>query len=280
MAGILIKEPSGNKESAYATGGIIQRYGGETPDVVVLGDSHALMWAGVIDEICREMGKTVSFYAADGTPAFFEIPVRRGPANMFFTVEEKQAYDTARIQYLKQWRPKIVIIATRWSGVKGLPATRDLMDYIGQLGSRILLVEQPPELAIGDKNAPEYLSHMGIRPTIDLKRRYVRRLERREYEAGRELIRTMAGTYLRCSYVETADVFLRGADAWVLDGDHVLYIDDDHLSDAGAAKVKDRIAQKISAAAGEWEASAPMTRLHVGASIVGEKRAIPLGDDW
>ena len=68
----------------------------------------------------------------------------------------------------------------------------------------------------------------------------------RKYEAGRDLIQKISSKYPYCTVVPVADVFYKaGAGAWILDGSRVLYIDDDHLSQDGALKLKDRIYEKI-----------------------------------
>jgi len=40
-------------------------------------------------------------------------------------------------------------------------------------------------------------------------------------------------------------VFLKGENVWVIENADVLYIDDDHLSRAGALKMKSRIKNKL-----------------------------------
>ena len=57
--GITAPGPQVMNENAYATGGLIRQYGGERPRVVVLGDSHALMWGAVFDDVFRELDLTL-----------------------------------------------------------------------------------------------------------------------------------------------------------------------------------------------------------------------------
>jgi hypothetical protein len=62
-------------------GGILKQYGKrQTWDILLLGDSHALMWAPVIDEICQECRYTVLYYAAgaaDPLPSISPRSARR-----------------------------------------------------------------------------------------------------------------------------------------------------------------------------------------------------------
>jgi peptidoglycan/LPS O-acetylase OafA/YrhL len=246
MEGIAIAARDRSNANSYATGGIIRTYGQPTPEIVVIGDSHALMWSAVIDTIAKELGVTVSFYAADGTPPFFHIPLQKSTEPfLFFTSEEKYLFDRKRLHFMQEWKPKIVIIVARWSHVRDIGITMDLVRFIGEIGSKILLIEQPPMLFFGDKNTPEYLAFLGMTPK-EGQRQYIRTAQDREYELGRRLIRTLSRKYPYCEYLPMADIFLDDRHgAWVLDGSRVLYINDDHLSQDGASRGKDRIYDRI-----------------------------------
>ena len=54
--GIVCRHGTSGNAVRFATGGIIKRHGGGTPEIVVLGDSHVLMWAGTIDRVAAELG--------------------------------------------------------------------------------------------------------------------------------------------------------------------------------------------------------------------------------
>ncbi len=231
MEGVDVPRRQASQADAYATGGIIKQYGGPTPEVVVLGDSHALMWSGVIDIICKQMNVTVSFYGADATSAFIRLPLTKPLTDdLFWTTEQKCLFDCKRLAFIKEWKPKIVVLGASWSGVGSMAVAEDLVRYIGELGSSIILIEQPPMLFFGDRNALQYVAFMGVAPK-DNERQYIPTARSLEYEAGRNLIRQISGEYPYCTIVPVADLFHQeGAGAWVLDGPRVLYIDDDHLS--------------------------------------------------
>jgi len=242
--GITISKTDSIDEKAYAKGGIIKRYGNDKPEVVVLGDSHALMWARLLDEISKELKVSISFYAADGTPTFFDIPPLRGQKKpLFFSLDEKLVFDEMRMHYLKEWRPKVVIISARWS-VQNFHQAKKVIEFIGDLGSSVLLVEDPPELFFGDKNAPQYLAHMNLVPKKN-GNQFIHGEDNILYDQGRSLIRKLSNAYPYCDFVSTADVFLKGENVWVIENADVLYIDDDHLSRAGALKMKSQIKNKL-----------------------------------
>lgn len=243
MAGISMPMRDLSDSNTYATGGVIKRYGQETPDIVMLGDSHANALAGVVDIISRELGLTVSFYASGGTSPFFNIPVTKGSKTGKFSASEKFTFNKMTLHYLNVWRPKVVIIASKWSD-RNEQETQDLMVFLGKIGTKVVLLEDPPELFFGDKNAPQYLAYMRVLPSNKSKK-FILSSASTDYKHGRELVRRLSNKYKFCDFIPVADLFLKGNRVWVLDGSDVLYMDDDHLSQSGAMKLKNRIEQKI-----------------------------------
>jgi hypothetical protein len=109
----------------------------------------------------------------------------------------------------------------------------------------VILLEQPPVLYFGDKNAPQYLSYLDVVPN-KASRKYVPVLQDGKLEQGRLLIRKIASQYEFCSVVPITDLFLKGDSVWVVNEDRqVLYIDDDHLSSAGAKVAEQRIRRTL-----------------------------------
>ena len=139
MEGIDVPEREKSQASAYATGGVIRKYGGPKPEIVVVGDSHALMWSDVIDNICKELGLTVSFYAANGTSPFVKLPLKASMGNLFFTAEEKYLYDSKRLDFIREWKPKIVIIVAKWANIEDIKGHRGL----GAIYRRYRLQDNP-----------------------------------------------------------------------------------------------------------------------------------------
>src|SRR5215469_9261444 len=82
-------------------------------DVLVLGNSHALMWAATIDQICSESKLTVIFYAADAVPPIPEIPARK-EAQINFSPEQWFRFDSQRTALIESYHPRLVVISTRW----------------------------------------------------------------------------------------------------------------------------------------------------------------------
>lgn len=242
--GLTVAHNDSIDNDAYASGGIKRMYGGEQIDIVVIGDSHALMWAKVIDEIAKELSKSISFYTADGTPTFFKIPPEQEiKGTIFFNAKEKFVYDTARLKYITEWKPKVIIIVCKWSETNKKDTT-DLIQYIGRIGSKVLLIDQPPELFFGDKNAPRYLAYLNFKPKGGINQ-YVRLGNYAKYKDGINLVEEIARENIFCTRVVISDIYIKNNEAWVLESNNVLYIDDDHLSYVGSLKAKNRIASAL-----------------------------------
>lgn len=246
---VIPRKDQGRNKNVNFEGGIQRKYNKGSPEILVLGDSHALMWSEVIDEIAASLGKSITFYAAEGTPTFFNIPVKKSSNTVYFTAEEKYEYDKARLAYIKKWKPPVVIISQSWSHLESEESTVDLIKLLGEIGSKVLLLEQPPELFYGQKDATQFLSYYGLKPNkeetvasdVNNSKQYVNYLNTAAYQQGRKVIRNIVNKCNYCELIQVADLFIKDDQGWVLDGKDVLYIDDDHLSYAGAYKARGRI---------------------------------------
>ncbi len=234
-------------KDVYASGGIIRRYGKADPDIILLGDSHGLMWAKVIDEICEDLKVSVAFNGMIATNPFFSIPLNEQPMHTdSFTSKQKYLFDKAIFEKIHEWKPSLVIIVTRW-GLTPMWQVHDLIKYIGEQGGEVLLIEQPPELYIGNNNTSQYFAFLGMKPD-DGKKQYLRIGNVDKYEQGRKLVREIAKSYPHCHLFElTSDYLSNDGKALVMEGSRILYYDDDHLSHQGATKVKARLKDAIAA---------------------------------
>jgi hypothetical protein len=118
-------------ENAYKSGGIIKQFGSSAdPQVVLLGDSHAGMWAGTIEDICKELKLTVSFYSSAGVSPFINLPLVKGPSRSeHFTEEQMYEFDESRLKFIEKWNPQLVILICRWQNYKMEDATA-LLEFL------------------------------------------------------------------------------------------------------------------------------------------------------
>jgi peptidoglycan/LPS O-acetylase OafA/YrhL len=219
----------------YLQGGLILGPQG-TPRVVVLGDSHGCMWGSAIRAVTERRGIATSFQAAAGTQPFIDLPADRRWTSNSFTAREKIDFDRARMAWIARWKPDLVIISALWSATIESDAD-PLLAFLESHAGHVLLVEQPPELDIGNgRCAMQWLSYKRLQPR-DGVRHYLPATNTKAYQQGRSAQRNLAKRYRNVTVMPTYDLYAGGADgheALVLDGKNVVYMDDDHLTDYGA----------------------------------------------
>jgi len=245
-----VHAPLRNEEkikNLYKKGGIVRNYGKSVPEIVLLGDSHAQMWARTIDLICEEETLSVAFNTMTSTTPFIEIPLNKNPKpSRRFTSSQKYEFNSSVLKALNKWKPRLVIIGHRWEGSLLLNSEKhDLMKFVGAYGGKILLLEQPPILAIGNNNSSMFLSYKNLVPASG-KRQYIKRIKEEAVFAGRETVKSLADQY---PYVNRFEVFesfaFKNEEALVLEGKTVYYYDDDHLSHQGTLLLKGKLKDAI-----------------------------------
>ena len=65
-----------------------------------------------------------------------------------------------------------------------------MISFIEKQGSSTILIEQPPELFFGDKNAPQYISFLGYKPTANGSF-FIKQGNVDQYEKGRRVIKDL-----------------------------------------------------------------------------------------
>jgi len=219
--------------NAFLNGGII--VGGEEsdPKIVVLGDSHGTMWSDVISTVSKRLGLKASFYSMHGVSPFVGLPWSPEQWQaQYITAEERLEYDNVRLKLIEKWKPLVVIVCVRWSRVRGQDA-HELLAFLAEHCSHVLLMEQPPEPGIGNRNALQYLCYKNAKPEPGM-RQYLPQGNKDAYEEGRALVRSLSKDYSNFHYIPIADIFLRDSEVFCLDGINPVYVDDDHLTDYGA----------------------------------------------
>jgi peptidoglycan/LPS O-acetylase OafA/YrhL len=218
---------------AYLTGGIIVGPRPQSPQVVVLGDSHGTMWSNTIREITERRGLTTSFYSMGGVSPFFHVPLETEQTDRFLGGEVKYRFDLARFEHIQAWNPDIIVVVMRWSRLTDTALARSTLDFLHLHAKQVLLIGQPPMLTFGDHYAAEHLCYLGVHPE---KNRDLYLPVRTDEEAVRAqaIPRELAAAYNNVTFVPTAQVFAKGDQALVLRDSDVVYWDDDHLTEYGA----------------------------------------------
>ena len=245
LRGMVVEKRAPGLEEAFANEGIVNDYGSTNPEIMILGDSHGLMWAGVIDEIAAELQTSICHFSMAGVTPFIEFPIAQDQ-QLHISADTKYRFDVSRVRLITEWRP-LIILVTRWSDLRpeNIAAARSFLNWLGDQGLSVILLGQPPELYFGDKNAPEYFAYLNLIPNEDLNQS-IRIGNVQRFEEGVALVQQLAADYPFCSAVPIQDLYRNGNRVTVLQGRKVLYTDDDHLSRDGALLAKDRLREAIT----------------------------------
>lgn len=249
MHGIDVTPRPSRPEDAYLHG-INHHYGNHSKlDVLVLGDSHGLMWSPAIDAAARDLGLNVRYMTADGTGVFFnpERPDAASDGN-FFSRQQLSAFNRARLETVRRERPHLVVIGSAWNS-RGSQDAIALLHEIVKWVDNVLLVEDAPDFAIGDRNAPSYMAYLGIVPDAE-GRAYSRLTDPQRAAIEDKTVRMLAASCSsKCSVIQTRDLFEdRESNVLIIESGMPMFIDDDHLSVAGAMRVQPRFEVAIQKA--------------------------------
>lgn len=235
---------SNYRPEAYLEGGIIVPGKSAAPEIVVLGDSHGCMWSTAIATVTQEQAITTSFYCIDGVEPFLQIPPTGDAPAYGMTKEEKLRFDESRLHFIREWKPKLLIIGAAWDD-KHLHDAVDLLSFAAGQEIKVVLVEDPPQLRSGQDNVMQWLAWHRFVPA-EGKRQYVPSYPLAINEGGRRVVRELARRFKNVSVLESYDLYDAEICALALDGRSVVYLDDDHVLSYGANFIVPRLREKIS----------------------------------
>lgn len=249
------QEYSAEHGEQWRSGGVI--VGGAPPEIVVIGSSHAIMYGATVADIAQEQDRGVAFlcmgnafgrFHSEGDNAIF----RDGMA------AEREEFDAARMRYLKGWKPECVLWFGRWENQLEIlgegefdRVIRKNLQLVLEHAERVVLTTQVPFAMKQQGSILRYATHLAHqgKPVVgeeDPERTVLRR-------KANGMLRRMAEEDPRVTVVEVADLFEleNGAVRIVSDDRRLLYHDDNHLSDHGAALVRERIVGALVKVPGE-----------------------------
>jgi peptidoglycan/LPS O-acetylase OafA/YrhL len=243
--------PERPKEFAglYATTGIRGTLQAQ-PHVVVIGDSHGAMWAKTLDEIATELDTPVSFFTTVGSYPLFSLPLKEDldPTSRF-TPEQRLAFAQAVTENIKAERTRMIIVSLRWAtrDDRSFNDLRQLVDFAVDAGKTVLLVEQVPEIDIGDHNSAQYLAFAARNDLLPIRLQNAQAIE----SMNRKL-REIAESRRSVTTVSLTDHFLDASGNPVIEADGAInYYDDDHLSYQGTSRAKAALAEQFKLALGD-----------------------------
>ena len=230
---------------AYLKGGIIVGSGDSPPQIVVLGDSHGVMWSGAIRAVSEKLGLKTAFYSMNGVSPLVQLPLSRQQQTYGLSAEEKYQYDQSRLDFIQKWKPQLVIVCKNWSENRDESAD-DLLTFLQEHAGHVLLMEQPPVLEMRSRNVMLNLCDQKVRPEIGV-RKYLPLGKPEDCQAAGQRVRALAKKYRNCEFIPMFDLYCEGSQVLVLDGQQVVYVDNNHLTSYGTQLGIPRIEQRISA---------------------------------
>jgi len=232
--------PADRRKDLWRSGGVVHLYGSTHPQAVVLGSSHALMYSRLIDDICRESHISVAFLAVDATPIFFDNTVNYN----FTSASEARAFDNARRHWLKQWRPNAVFLIDRWDtfsdSKRSFQSTfEDFLKQICPYADKVFFVAQVPAIQDGDQYNLREIVNWRMRKSDQVPLLY---------SDANEAFRRQSVSIAEAEAGQFGNLFILRADlpfytaqgsVEYVSGRSFLYADGNHLSEAGAERVRD-----------------------------------------
>jgi peptidoglycan/LPS O-acetylase OafA/YrhL len=219
---------------AFKKEGVIKKIANKDPEIVLIGDSHGVMWAKIIDEIADKKKISRSFYTTNASKPFISISnINDQISNPYFTKEQRVEFARSMIFNIKKWKPKKVILSCRWSTLDTYERNHfeELLDFLGKERIEIILINQPPALDFfQNQNASQYFNYLGLKP---LKGYHMVNTEDNSAVKANEYLKklTKINPYIKIIDIYS-DIYSNGKIKVIYEND-VLYFDDDHLSYAG-----------------------------------------------
>lgn len=239
-------------KDVFATGGINAGRENAPFQILLFGDSHALMWSRTLSELGEELGVKVVLNGMSATTPFFEIPVnRKQPKTSRYDGKDKTKFDLSRLELLTADNTKLLMIASRWSQ-RRTEETTSLLDYAASRDLPVLLIEQPPEIFIGNNNASQYIAFLNLKTSEEgVQAIPMGNIE--QYRKGKELLVSLEQKYENVSVCTLSkELLTEGNLVRVVKNREILYYDDDHLSNEGTTFLKPVLKEAIQKALGSF----------------------------
>ena len=140
-----------------AEGGIQINTSNHPPRCVLLGSSHAMALAPVVETLCNDYHVPCALFCQSGMSALFMGPSTESHESK--KNRRRRTSDGIIKKYIAQWKPDVVIVTSRWSHEMADLATdsaqaraqfqksfTETMDWLRQNGGQVIVVDQVPEL--------------------------------------------------------------------------------------------------------------------------------------
>ena len=217
-------------------------------EIIVLGDSHGLMWGSVIERLANTQNIGCIFWTASGASPFLDssaIAVAKLSSN------QRREFNAQKLKSIEIHKPRVVIISTRldskWDEHKTEQAIYGMEKLIAKVheaspSSTVVIIKQPPMAIFGDQNAVQWLGWRDRYFTSDS----VAKLDSLNWIRANEYVDCLTEKFSFVKKINVSDLYLNanGRISIIQDG-HIVYTDDDHLSEYGVSLAESRIRSVI-----------------------------------
>ena len=230
---------------SYKKEGIITNKKNGTPKIILLGDSHGVMWAKLLNEISDELSVTLSCYTSNASNPFFNIEnINSQDGNKYYTKNERIDYAKSIIENIEKWKPEIVVLACRWDHLNEKKQINELLLFLEKRNIKVLLFTQPPILNfMKNKNANQYFTYLGLNPIEGYN---VVEVSNPKVTKGNDYLKSLVSKYSTVSVYDVYENMIFDNNVKVSFNKDVLYFDEDHLSYTGTLIHKQNILSKIN----------------------------------
>jgi len=233
--GLTGRPPLFDVKRKFSEGGYQVNVGeNEIPNIVVLGDSHAAMFGVQISKLSDEYGIPITFFTHGGTKPFFNTD---------------KVTDRLIDSFIREWRPSAIILVMRMdSGIETIETSLEYAKHceaalrnLSENCERLYFVLQTPKSVGFNLSRGLALQHSDtirllVRDSDNLPRivdePVISRLGRQK---TRDWVESLDISNLKL--LDTGKYLLEHGQVVITDKGRLLYLDDDHLSNFGAAFV-------------------------------------------
>lgn len=234
---------------AYKKSGILTIINNNEPKVLIMGDSHGVMWVKTLLDISKELQLSTSVYTTNGVKPFFNIKnLNEQEENKYFTKRQRIDYAKSICSNIEKWKIKTIILSCRWEdlSIGDKINLQEFIDYLNGRNVNIILINQPPRISfMNDLNAVQYISYLNLKPKKGFN---VVTVQQKEVIRGNEYVNFLKKKHSNIMIFDVFGMLYKDGAAKITHDKEVLYFDDDHLSYSGTKLYKDDLKQilKIS----------------------------------
>ncbi|MDY3339377.1 acyltransferase family protein [Riemerella anatipestifer] len=232
---------------AYKKDGIVFSEVKKTPDIMLVGDSHGVMWVKVISDISKKINISLSCYTSNGTQPFINLKdINSQRANEYYTQTQRVEYAKSLTRNIERWKPKVIVFACRWENNTGglfKKEFNDMLSFLEQRNIKVLLLTQPPLLNfMVDKNAQQFLTYLDINPR---KGYNLVNVNNKKVIKANNYLKSLSQKYTNVFIYDVYENMLENNKTKVSLDRKIFYFDDDHLSYYGTTIHKGEITKNI-----------------------------------